>query len=177
MDAKDIPGMNDWMMKKVPEPLFCTTRSEYSGQPVGVIVAETRELATEAAKLVKITYTNEGVVITDMEESMKNADNVVQGASAMEYGDQSAMDSADTVVSGRLKMGSQYHFHMETHVCIARPTDDGFDIDIPSQWVIKTSKVLSQVMNLQLNRKVLVTIKISCFNNILPHINNIYKFN
>ena len=73
VDAKDIPGMNDWMMDKVPEPIFSTTRSEYAGQPVGVIVAETRELAIEAAKLVKITYANQGVVITDMEESMKNA--------------------------------------------------------------------------------------------------------
>ena len=152
VDAKDIPGINDWMMKKVPEPLFSTTRSEFAGQPVGVIVAETRELATEAAKLVKIAYANEGAVITDMEESMKNANNVVQGAPAIEYGDQSAMDSADTVVSGRFKMGSQYHFHMETHVCIARPTDDGFDIEVPSQWIVKTSKVLSQVMNLQVNK-------------------------
>ena len=144
--------MNDWMMDKVPEPIFSTTRSEYAGQPVGVIVAETRELATEAAKLVKITYANQGVVITDMEESMKNAKNVVQGAPTIEYGDQTAMDSADTVVSGRFKMGSQYHFHMETHVCIARPTDDGFDIEVPSQFIIWTSLLLSKVMNLQLNK-------------------------
>ena len=144
--------MNDWMMDKVPEPIFSTTRSEYAGQPVGVIVAETRELATEAAKLVKITYANQGVVITDMEESMKNAKNVVQGAPTIEYGDQTAMDSADTVVSGRFKMGSQYHFHMETHVCIARPTADGFDIEVPSQFIIWTSLLLSKVMNLQLNK-------------------------
>ena len=49
-------------------------------------------------------------------------------------------------------MGSQYHFHMETHVCIAKPTEDGFDLEIPSQDIKTTAKVVSKVMKIDVNR-------------------------
>ena len=133
--------------------MFATTRSEYAGQQVGAIVAESRELAVEAAKLVKITYSNEGAVITDLEESMKNPDNVTLVLPAITYGEvDAAMDASDIQVSGRFKMGSQYHFHMETHVCIAKPADDGFDIELPTQCTDVSAMILSKVMNIDINR-------------------------
>ena len=48
------------LMKNVLSP-DC---SEYAGQPVGVVVAESRELAIQAAKLVQVVYKNEKPVVT-----------------------------------------------------------------------------------------------------------------
>lgn len=61
--AKDVPGKNAFvsgsnklMMINEDEILFVEKDVLYAGQPVGVIVAETHNLANEAAKLVKIKY-------------------------------------------------------------------------------------------------------------------------
>jgi xanthine dehydrogenase molybdopterin-binding subunit B len=61
--AKDVPGKNvclsgnnKLMMINEDEILFAEKDILYAGQPVGVIVAETHNLANEAAALVKIKY-------------------------------------------------------------------------------------------------------------------------
>jgi len=61
--AKDVPGKNvclsgdqKLMMINEDELLFAEKDVLYAGQPVGVMVAETHNLANEAAKLVKINY-------------------------------------------------------------------------------------------------------------------------
>lgn len=61
--AKDVPGKNlcisaasQMLMLINDEILFAEKDVIYAGQPVGVIVAETHNLANEAAKLVEIKY-------------------------------------------------------------------------------------------------------------------------
>jgi len=61
--AKDVPGKNlmissasQELMLENDEILFAEKDVLYSGQPVGVIVAETHNLANEAAELVEIEY-------------------------------------------------------------------------------------------------------------------------
>lgn len=61
--AKDVPGKNlfasaasQLMMLMNDEILFAEEDVLYAGQPVGVIAAETHDLANEAAKLVEIKY-------------------------------------------------------------------------------------------------------------------------
>jgi xanthine dehydrogenase molybdopterin-binding subunit B len=138
VDIKDIPagGTNNWKRFGTPEPVFASTRSEYAGQAIGLIVAETRAAAVSAAAAVNITYANQGPVIVDMAAAMAAdpTNNVQVMGGPVSYGDvDAALAAADTVVSGRFRMGSQYHFHMETHVCIARPKEDGLDILVPTQ--------------------------------------------
>lgn len=61
--AKDVPGKNlciaavsqEFMLPE-DEVLFVEKDVIYAGQPVGVIVAETHNLANEAAKLVEVKY-------------------------------------------------------------------------------------------------------------------------
>lgn len=60
---KDIPGnnlaiaaSNQEIMLSQDEPLFVEKDILYAGQPIGVIVAETNNLANQAAQLVKIKY-------------------------------------------------------------------------------------------------------------------------
>jgi xanthine dehydrogenase molybdopterin-binding subunit B len=62
VDAKAIPkgGTNDWKRGATPEPVFAAGRSEYAGQALGLIVAETREVALAAAAIVAVTYANQG---------------------------------------------------------------------------------------------------------------------
>ena len=54
--AADIPGTNVWADGGRGAPLFASDLVEYEGQPVGIIVAETAELARSAAEKVIIDY-------------------------------------------------------------------------------------------------------------------------
>lgn len=59
--AKDIPGVNNFAPLKAVlifemEEIFCSSEVKFYGQPVGVIVANTSDLANKAAELVNITY-------------------------------------------------------------------------------------------------------------------------
>lgn len=60
--AKDIPGFNNFMplsfkeFHLVAEQVFCSDKLLYHGQPVGIVLAETFDLAYQARKLVKVEY-------------------------------------------------------------------------------------------------------------------------
>ena len=63
--AKDIPGTNSFMPKDYlfvaePEEIFCESHVLFYNQPVGIVVAETFELAQYAAKLVIFSYAKDG---------------------------------------------------------------------------------------------------------------------
>ncbi len=160
IDASDIPGQNTWKFNNFlgpvkPEPIFAAGKSEYAGQAIGLVVAETRDIAIAAAKLVKVTYNNFGPVVTEIEEAIKDPSYVFDASMGfpMQYGDvTTALQNADVVVSGRFKMGAQYHFYMETHVCIAKPTDDGLQLELPTQDMNTVSDVVSKVLNISSNR-------------------------
>lgn len=63
--AKDIPGKNNFMpecfdeFNQYVEEIFCSGKLLYHGQPVGVLIAETFDLAYQARNLVKVEYSFE----------------------------------------------------------------------------------------------------------------------
>lgn len=159
VDAADIPGINCWKPYGPNEEIFSSGKVNYAGQSIGLIIAETREIAIEAARKVKITYGNEGTVVVDIEKAMETATNIVSGGPTLFYGDATgAINGADHIIQGRFKMGSQYHFHMETQTCIVTPMEDGFDIEIPSQDITSTQHQVAQVLNLDDN-SINITVK------------------
>ena len=158
--ANDIPGVNNWQVfgGDIPEEIFSSGKVYYVGQSVGMVVAETREIALEAAHRVKVVYGNEKPLVVDLEQAMDTPTNVTD-ASDEEYGDvDQALANADHVIEGRFRMGSQYHFHMETQTCIVSPVEDGFDVDIAGQDVKIPQRQVAAVLNIPDN-SVNVTIK------------------
>ena len=154
VDANDVPGVNDWRHnRKIPEEIFSSGKIHYAGQSVGLIVAETREIALEAARKVVIEYVNKGSIVVDMEKAMEDPANISVASDTTEYGPvDSNMESAARIVEGRFKMGSQYHFHLETHNCIVTPVEDGFNLTIPTQSANDTQEVVAKALNVPINR-------------------------
>ena len=90
---------------------------------------------------------------------METPSNIVSGGYTMEYGDVvGALNTADHVVEGRFKMGSQYHFHMETQTCIVTPVEDGFDLEVTSQDVNNTQHQVAAALGTSAN-SINITVK------------------
>ncbi|RNA06065.1 xanthine dehydrogenase-like, partial [Brachionus plicatilis] len=57
--AKDIPGENNLMPKPfIQEPIFADKEVIYARQPIGLVVAKTKEIAKKAAGIVRVKYTD-----------------------------------------------------------------------------------------------------------------------
>ena len=154
MTADDIPGVNQWNPFGSPEELFLTSKSFYAGQSVGLILAETREAALEAAGKVRLVVAEEGKVEVDIELAMQTPANIEQLDEPTQYGDvEAGLRSADHVVEGRFRNGAQYHFYMETQVCVVTPVEDGYDVELASQDIQNTQTRVAAVLNLPDNRQ------------------------
>lgn len=58
IDHTCVPGRNSWVPWADAEEVFSTGKIHYAGQSIGLILAETPELALKAVDLVKGTFLN-----------------------------------------------------------------------------------------------------------------------
>lgn len=70
VNYKDIPGINSVDGNKEIDVVFVESDVGYAGQAVGLIVAESQEIALEAAKMVQITYKNQEKPILTIKEAL-----------------------------------------------------------------------------------------------------------
>lgn len=71
--AKDIPGENNFMPKPFGvEELFADKEVIFCGQPIGLVIAETHEIAKKASSLVKVVYSNVKKPILTIQEAIEH---------------------------------------------------------------------------------------------------------
>lgn len=161
--AKDIPGFNNFMPLRfkdfnlVAEQVFCSDKLLYHGQPIGIVLAETFDLAYQARKLVKVEYAfdikDEPIYPTFVEVmKAKAADRLFDVPKyylkASEYGN----DTKQTI-SGHFEIPStQYHYHMETQQCLCVPNEGEMDVYSSSQWSDTAHIAVSEVLNVPANQ-------------------------
>ncbi|XP_048242204.1 xanthine dehydrogenase-like isoform X1 [Haliotis rufescens] len=164
ISAADIPkgGSNSYQAPSADvEELFCSGKVLYSGQPIGIIVAVDKLSADTAASMVKVTYKNVQPPIITMEDAIQKNSVFPNVAKEFKVGDAAAaIASSDKKVSGRIKLGHQYHFHLETQVSICYPDEDGVGVSLLSatQWADNEQLVVSKVLNIP-ESSVNVTVK------------------
>ena len=141
--ADDIPGENNLDPMEVTEELLCSGVIGYAGQPVGVIVAQSMEIARRAADMVVINYTSTGVP-------------KLNGASAVldqKMKQRKKKDADEKAVEGSFSCGSQYHFHMETQNCIVTPKENGTELHVVcgSQHLARVQYGIAKVLGIPEN--------------------------
>ena len=58
-----------------------------------------------------------------------------------------ALSHADHVITGEVELGTQYHYHMETHTVVVVPNEGGFKVQSATQWVDRVQAAVAMVMD------------------------------
>ncbi|XP_037472144.1 probable aldehyde oxidase 2 [Triticum dicoccoides] len=112
------------------EALFGDPVSEFAGQTVGIVIAETQKYAYMAAKQAVIEYSTENLEppILTIEDAIKHNSyfHTPPYLAPQPVGDfDKGMSEADhKILSGEVKLESQYYFYMETNTALAIPDED-----------------------------------------------------
>ncbi len=120
-------------LRKTPQPALATERVRFHGEPVAIVVAESRHLAEDGAELVAVDYEPlkpvldaEASAAGDGPRLFEELDGNVLYRGTVQAGDpDGAFAAADRVVAARY-VGNRYAaVPMETRGCLAAPSPDG----------------------------------------------------
>ncbi|MEW6644857.1 MAG: xanthine dehydrogenase molybdopterin binding subunit [Pseudomonadota bacterium] len=122
--AADIPGDNDVSPQHLhDEPLLAKDRVEFAGQPIFMVAASSRLEARAAVRLAAITYDDLPAVL-DI-DAAKVAGKMVTTPMTLARGDAAAaLAKAPRRLKGRLQIGGQEHFYLESQVAFAVPGEE-----------------------------------------------------
>jgi xanthine dehydrogenase large subunit len=122
--ADDIPGDND--VSPTPtndDPIFANDLVQYIGQSIFAVVATSRHIARNAARLAVITYDELPAIIT-IEQALA-AKHYLEPPYVMQRGDtEAAIKTAPHSLDGRIDIGGQEHFYLEGQAALAVPGED-----------------------------------------------------
>ncbi|NLA15301.1 MAG: xanthine dehydrogenase molybdopterin binding subunit [Bacteroidales bacterium] len=124
LSAKDIPGVNSMGPAAEDEPVLATSKVEYAGQAVLLVAADNRACAKKAMEKVKIRIEALPPVL-DPEVAFKNRDFLFNPLHIERGEINSGFDLADHLLEGKLEIGGQEHFYLETQGSLATPLPDG----------------------------------------------------
>ncbi|XP_062550715.1 uncharacterized protein LOC134215575 [Armigeres subalbatus] len=164
--ANDIPGRNDFMplmygvnhffpIGVEAEEVLCSGKIAYYGQPIGIIVAESFEIANQAISLVDAVYSQtEGQIYATVEDVVKaGATERIMSQPNSRTGPMFKTTAAeDITIKGKFYLAGQYHYSMETQSCLCIPQEDGMDVYSSTQWPDQVSSSISLMLNISQNR-------------------------
>jgi xanthine dehydrogenase large subunit len=150
--ARDIPGENDVAPAVKGEPLFADPLVEFAGQPLGMVVASTRDAALRAAATVKARIAPLEPVLT-IERALELGQNVVPPQMIRRDDAAAATAAAPQRLSGELRAGGQEHFYLEGQIALATPGEGGEIAVISStQHPSEVQHIVARVLGCEYNR-------------------------
>ncbi|KAF2353566.1 CO dehydrogenase flavoprotein C-terminal [Trinorchestia longiramus] len=163
--AADIAGKNSYYaqgLSLLPKPdiLFAVERTIYHSQPIGLVVAEDRDTAHAAAKLVTVSYSDIKKPVLHAKDALKhNRVRECVGGDGKPYEGihlHASSMSADQIkmthqIKGEMEVNTQYHFPMELVIARAIPIEDGYDIVCSTQFPNETQSAVAAVLNVPAN--------------------------
>jgi CO/xanthine dehydrogenase Mo-binding subunit/aerobic-type carbon monoxide dehydrogenase small subunit (CoxS/CutS family) len=157
MTAKDVPGLNAHGRTTPDQPVFCDEYVRFTGDPVALVLADTRKNAAEAAKLVEVEYEPLEGLFSPQESLREGAPQLVSSAPGNvckalqhEVGDvDDAFASAPHVVTGSFRTQRQDHAYLEPLACLAEVSTDGtVTVRVPTQAPFETREQLTKILDL-----------------------------
>jgi CO/xanthine dehydrogenase Mo-binding subunit len=169
LTAADLPvPMPRFGPQNVDRPVIATGETKFHGDPVALVVADTREQAEAAVAAVEVAYQElpAAVTLTDAlaPEAPLVQDPALRGGDPrahtnvcnehrVEWGDLEAAERrADVVVEGRYTFPIVTHFAIEPHAFMAAPDGDGVTVWSTIQHPNWLQRIIAQLVGLPLSK-------------------------
>ena len=146
-------GRNDVSpVGKNDDPVFAVGKTEFHGQPLFAVVAETRDAARRAARLATVEYRDLPFVI-DVAEAEKAGYPLVTEPLKLERGDiAEGFRNSKHILTGETRIGGQDHFYLEGMIALAIPgEDDELTIHSSTQHPSEVQHIVGHVMGIASN--------------------------
>ncbi|MBK1658383.1 xanthine dehydrogenase molybdopterin binding subunit [Paracraurococcus ruber] len=154
---RDIPGRNDIAAAGANEVMLAEGIVEYAGQPLAVVVGETRDAALAGAAALAPEIAPLPPVLS-IEEAIAREAWILPPQSITRGDVGEALANAPYRLAGEFRAGGQEHFYLEGQIALATPGEDG-DIAVQSstQHPTEVQHVVARVLGLDYNRVTVAT--------------------
>jgi len=150
--AADIPGQNQVGGIIQDETLLAAEHVQYIGEPIALVIAESKTLAKKAFKDIELEITPLPPVL-DPREAFKKG-NLIIPPRTFALGDvAAAWGQCDVIVAGRVDSGGQEHFYMETQSAMAVPVENrGVTLYSSTQSPTVVQRIAARVLGLPMHK-------------------------
>ena len=124
LTSKDIPGTNQIGGIIPDETLLAEGEVHFVGEPIGMVIADSFEIARKAIRKIKIDYEKLSAVFDPREAFEKGK--LIMPPKIFSFGNvEEAWDKCNVVLEGKVESGGQEHLYLETQGSIAIPEEGG----------------------------------------------------
>jgi xanthine dehydrogenase large subunit len=150
-DSKDIPGENEIGSIAMDEPLLAQETVHFIGEPVAVVLAETKRQAYRAVKSIRMEL-EELEPVTDPREAAARGDFIVPPGTFSCGSTEKAFRECSFVVEGTAETGGQEHLYLETQRTLCVPGEGGhLRITSSTQSPSYVQKITARVLGIPIH--------------------------
>ncbi|XP_022094633.1 xanthine dehydrogenase/oxidase-like [Acanthaster planci] len=159
VDVGDVPGSNELGATPIQDDLlFAEKEVTCVGQVIGVVVADNKDIAQRAARLVEVRYDELPAIIT-IEDAIERGSFFPCNLAIKKGNVEEALVTSECILEGEMKIGGQDHFYLETMSTLVIPGEGGeVEVISSSQWPTLTQKMVAMALGVP-NNKVVSRVK------------------
>ncbi|MES2659140.1 MAG: xanthine dehydrogenase molybdopterin binding subunit [Verrucomicrobiota bacterium] len=154
LTATDIPGLNNTGPARHDEPLFATDEILFHGQLIAAVIGKSLEACRLAAELIEIDYEPLTPILGIEQAIAKNSFHtdphfLVRGE--IETG----LSESLHILEGKLHIGGQDHFYLETQAAWAEPDGEGgVHVSSSTQHPSEVQTIVAEILGVHKHRVV-----------------------
>lgn len=149
--AKDIPGINQVGGIIPDETLFAEDEVQFVGEPIGIVIADSIEIAKRAVGKIKIDY-EPLTAIFDPREAYAKGKLIIPPRIFSSGNVDEAWSNCDIIVEGKVETGGQEHLYLETQGSFAIPQEGGkIKIFSSTQSPTAVQRVAARILGVDMN--------------------------
>jgi len=155
---QDVPGSNGFGIAVSDQPVFCSDRVRYEGDAVAGVIAETRQIAEEAAARIKIDYEPLPGIFDPRQAFRDGAPQIHENGNIflqthVQSGDVDvAFKEADLIVERDYHTPVQFPVYLELEGGVAEYREGFLTIWCGSQYPTQDQRQLSQILNIPMEK-------------------------
>ena len=151
LTSKDIPGINQVGGIIPDETLLAEDEVQFVGEPIGIVVADSYEIAKKAIKKIKIEYEKLPGIFDPREAFEKGK--LIMPPRIFSFGDvDKTWDKCNVIVESKVETGGQEHLYLETQGSIAIPEESGkIKLISATQSPTTVQRTAARILGMEMN--------------------------